>query len=61
MTFTIWNYLLTLLLASTLGQWTVHIYHRWQLHRLERRVKMLKAKVPVTRITKQLGFCRKTI
>lgn len=42
MTYTMWNYLLALLLVSTLGQWTVHIYHRWQLHRLERRVKMLE-------------------
>lgn len=50
MTYTIWNYLLTLLLASTLGQWTVHIYHRWQLHRLERRVKMLKAELNDTNI-----------
>lgn len=43
MTYSMWNFLLGLLLVSTLGLWAVHIYHLWQLHKLERRVKMLEA------------------
>lgn len=42
MTYTMWNFLLCLLLVSTLGQWAVHIYYLWQLHKLARRVEQLE-------------------
>lgn len=45
MTVTMWNFLFALLILTTVALWVVHGVHLWQLHRLERRVKMLEAEI----------------